>query len=257
MNMLKSLALAFSCFTRLPVPKVDWNRRNLRFMLAWLPVVGIAVGLLTAIWWLIAEAAGFGSALKAAGVALVPLAVTGGFHLDGFSDVVDAQSSNAEPEHKREILKDPHVGSFAVIGVVAYLLAYFGLATELPQGGRVAILLVCLHVMSRCGSGFASTVFGGSGEQGMLESFRESSDETVTMGMCVGFFVVAGVCAIVVAPVCGCVMVVAEVLLVVWLRVFARRNFGGMSGDVAGFFLQVCELVLLACIVVVAKAVGL
>ena len=52
-------------------------------------------------------------------------------------------------------------------------------------------------------------------------------------------------------------MVVMEVLLLAWLNWFAQRNFGGMSGDVAGFFLQLCELVLLACIMLGTKAVGL
>ena len=257
MNVLKSLALAFSCFTRLPVPKVDWDSHNMRFMLACLPVVGIVVGFIVAAWCLICDAVGFGAVLKAAGIALVPLAVTGGFHLDGFSDVIDAQASHAEPAKKREILKDSHVGAFAAIGVAAYLIAYFAIATEVPAGAKIPMLLVCLHVMSRCGSGFASTVFWGNGTGGMLSSFRDSTDARITVGIVVAFFAVAGIIAIIVAPACGIAMIVAEILLLVWLNMFADRNFGGMSGDVAGFFLQVCELVLLACIVIASKAVGL
>lgn len=257
MDVLKSLALAFSCFTRLPVPKVDWDPKNMRFMLACLPVVGIVVGCIVAAWCLIADAVAFGPALKAAGIALLPLAVTGGFHLDGFSDVVDAQSSHASPAKKREIMKDPHIGSFAAIAIAAYLIAYFGIATEVPAGWRCAVLILCLHVMSRCGSGFASSVFWGNGSAGMLTSFRDSSDVRFNAGVVIAFFIVAGIGAIIVAPVCGIAMIAAEALLLVWLNMFANRNFGGMSGDVAGFFLQVCELVLLACIVIAAKEVGL
>ena len=257
MDVLKSLALAFSCFTRLPVPKVDWDSRNMRFMLACLPVVGIAVGCIVAAWCLIADALGLGTMLKAAGIALLPLAVTGGFHLDGYSDVIDAQSSHADPAKKREILKDPHIGSFAAMAVAAYLIAYFAIATALPAGWRIAALLLCLHVMSRCGSGFASSVFWGNGSAGMLTSFRDSSDVRFNAGVVIAFFVIAGIVAIVISPACGIAMIVAEILLLVWLNVFADRNFGGMSGDVAGFFLQVCELVLLACIMIAAKAVGL
>ena len=255
--MLKSLALAFSCFTRLPVPRVDWDSGNMRFMLACLPVVGIVVGLIVAAWCLIADALGLGAVLKAAGIALLPLAVTGGFHLDGFSDVIDAQASNASPAKKREILKDSHIGAFAAIGITAYLIAYFAIATELPAGVGPAMLLVFLHVMSRCGSGFASTVFWGNGTSGMLSSFRDSTDAHITVGVVVALFVLAGIGAIVVSPVCGCAMIVVEIALLVWLNFFADRNFGGMSGDVAGFFLQVCELLLLACIMIGAKVVGL
>lgn len=255
--MLKSLVLAFSCFSRLPVPKMDWDSDNMRFMLAWFPFVGLAVGLLVALWWFIAEALGFGVVLKAVGVALVPLAVTGGFHLDGFADVIDALASNAEPDRKREILKDSHIGAFAAMGVAAYLIAYFAIATELPIGWRIAALLVCLHVMSRCGSAFASTLFFGNGTSGMLTSFRDSADVRMTVAAVVVVFVVFGICSVAIAPLCGLFMIVCEVVLLVWLNWFAQRNFGGMSGDVAGFFLQACELVLLACIVIGAKAVGL
>lgn len=257
MGPLKSLALALSCFSRIPVPHMEWDSDNMRFILAWLPVVGLIVGAFTALWWFIVEAAGFGTVLKAAGVALVPLVVTGGFHLDGFADVTDALASNAEPDRKRAILKDSHIGAFAAMGVAAYVVAYFAIATELLAGWRVAALLVCLHVMSRCGSAFASTLFFGNGTSGMLTSFRDSTDVRLTVAIVVVIFTVTGICAIVVAPLCGLLMIVVEALLLVWLNWFAQRNFGGMSGDVAGFFLQLCELLLLVCIVIGAKAVGL
>ena len=257
MDLIRSLALAFSCFTCLPAPKVEWEPDNMRFMLAWFPLVGVVIGLLVALWCVIADAVGFGSVLRAAGVALVPLAVTGGFHLDGFADVVDAQSSHAEPAKKRKILKDSHVGAFAVIGIAAYLIAYFAVATELSRAWQVVVLLACLHVMSRCGSAFASTVFWGNGQSGMLNSFSGSADMRMTVGMVSGFFAIAFVVAFIMSPVCALVMAIVEIAMLLWLNWFAQRNFGGMSGDVAGFFLQTCELVLLVCIMIAAKAVGL
>ena len=91
----------------------------------------------------------------------------------------------------------------------------------------------------------------------MLTSFRDSADVRLTVAIVICFFLAAGIAAVVIAPLCGLLMVAAEIVLLVWLNWFAQRNFGGMSGDVAGFFLQTCELVLLACIVIGAKAVGL
>ncbi len=255
--MLKSLALTFSCFSRIPMPKMEWDSDNMRFMLAWFPFVGLIIGLVVAAWWLVAEVAGFGIVLKAAGAALIPLLITGGFHLDGFADVIDAMASNAEPHRKREILKDSHIGAFAAMGVAIYVVAYFALATELPEGCRVALLLACVPVLSRCGSAFASTIFFGNGTGGMLASFRDSVDVRITVAIVAFIFIVIGVVAVVLSPLCGILMVVCEAVLLVWLNWFAQRNFGGMSGDVAGFFLQVCELILLICIVISAKVVGL
>ena len=257
MALFKSLALAVSCFTHLPAPQVEWDERNMRFIMLWFPFIGIIVGAFVALWLLVCDLVGLGNVLRAVGITLVPLAVTGGFHLDGFMDVIDAQMSHAEPEKKRAILKDSHVGAFAAMGAAAYLLLYFGMASELPDGWRVAALLACMCVMSRCGSGFATTVFWGNGHAGTLTSFRDSADVRTTVVVIVAVFVVAVGAAIAVSPVAGLVMVAAEAALLAWLNWFAKKNFGGMSGDVAGFFLQLCELVFVVCIVCVSKAVGL
>jgi cobalamin synthase len=51
------------------------------------------------------------------------VALTGAIHVDGFLDTCDAAFSGASPERRREILKDPHHGSFAI--------AYFAVAAVL------------------------------------------------------------------------------------------------------------------------------
>ena len=48
-------------------------------------------------------------------------------------DVTDAVKSWRDPERRREILKDSHVGSFAVIGVVLLMLAQFAVFASAPD----------------------------------------------------------------------------------------------------------------------------
>ena len=257
MNVLRSAALAFSSFSTIPMPHVEWREENMRYMMCFFPVVGLAIGLVLAIWIWLAQALGFGSLLFGAGVALVPVAVSGGIHLDGFCDVVDAQSSHASPERKREILKDPHTGAFASIGVAAYLVAYTAFASELAPSWRLALLLAGLHIASRCMSGIATVVFPTSKSRGMLSMFHESGSDARVPVVLVVELVASGVCMMVANVAAGTAMLAVGLVLLVALRPFSDRNFGGMSGDVAGFFLQVAELAMLAALVVVVKAVGL
>ena len=135
MSVLRSLVIAFACFSKLPMPRVDWEPRAMRYSMCFFPLIGLVIGLIIWGWLALAAWLDLGVLLRATGVLLVSLAVTGGIHMDGFADVVDAQSSHAEPERKRQILKDPHTGAFAIIGVAAYLLAYLfmlGLGALLP-----------------------------------------------------------------------------------------------------------------------------
>lgn len=256
LNVLRSAAMALSCFSSIPVPQVEWREENMRYMMCFFPLVGVAIGLVIAAWVLLSRALGFGQVLFGAGLALLPVAVSGGIHLDGFCDVVDAQSSHAQPQRKREILKDPHAGAFAIIGVACYLLAYAAFASELPATLLVAGLLGGAHAASRCMSSIATLAFPTSTHEGMLSMFHDSGKGRAFAVIVAELVAVAAFMAWLYAPGAAAMLAVA-LLCLAFLYPFAKTQFGGMSGDLAGFFLQTAELCMLIALVIVVKAVGL
>ncbi len=62
---------------------------------------------------------------------LIPVFVSGGIHLDGFMDTMDALGSWGDKEKKLEILKDSHNGAFAVIGICCYFTVSLGVWSEI------------------------------------------------------------------------------------------------------------------------------
>lgn len=256
MTFLRSLVLAFSSFSAIPMPQVEWREGNMKYLMCCFPFVGLAVAIAVAAWAWLAGALDFGPVLFGAGIALVPIAVTGGIHLDGFCDVVDAQSSHASPERKREIMKDPHAGAFASIAMAAYVVMYVALATELAPHWQVVVLLGGMHVASRCLSSIATLAFPGSTSRGMLSMFRESGNEVVFAVVLVELAACA-VVMVLVDPLLGSVMLAAGLVCLALLYPFAKTQFGGMSGDLAGFFLQVVELCMVAALVIAIKVVAL
>ena len=205
----------------------------------------------------IAAAVGMNNILMGAGVALIPVAITGGIHLDGLCDVADAQASHADPERKRQILKDPHLGAFAVIAVACYLIASTAIATELTPCWQVGVLLGCSHVFSRCLSGIATIVFPTSASQGMLSAFHESAEQKRVLAVLIIELVVCAVGMAAVSIPSALPMVVIGLVCLVLLYPFAKTQYGGMSGDIAGAFLQVTEIVMLVVLVIVSKVVGI
>lgn len=272
----RSVAMAFSTFSRMPAPRVEWSESGMRYLMAALPLVGLVVGMFVALWLWLSHALGFGSVFTAAGIVLVPVLVTGGIHLDGFCDVVDALASNGSPELRREILEDPHIGAFAAIGVATYLVAYVCLATQFVEdlsaaglllvfessgwsgfsGAAAPVLLVCFApVLSRILAGLAVTCFPRNATRGMLSTFQESVEKKTVMVVLVLMLALCSVAMACAWAVVGLVMVAAGVSCLVWLRSLADRKFGGMSGDLAGFFIQVCEFLLLSCLAFMWKVV--
>ena len=255
MNALRSIAMAFCMFSRIPMPMVEWKEENMRWMLCAFPLVGAAVGVVLWIWQLLAAWLGFGPLLWAAGVTLLPVAVTGGIHLDGFCDVSDALASHAPPEKKRAILKDSHTGAFAIITLSCWLLAYAALASELPVTGRTALLLGLMHFLSRVLSGAISLVYPKSDSEGLLRTFTLSADKKSAVTVLIVLLVLCAAAMVLTDPLPGAAMVLGGLVTALGMKRMSARQFGGMSGDLSGYFLQLAELVMLGCCVILKKVV--
>lgn len=254
MNVLKAIAMAFSSFSSIPMPQFAWEKNNMRYMMAAFPLIGVVIGVLVWLWCLLCTALGFNTFIQAAGYTLIPLVVSGGIHMDGFADVVDALSSHADPARKREILKDPHAGAFASIGVAAYFIAYFAFATEITP--THIVLLACIPVLSRCLSAFATLRFKTASAEGMLATEQGNANQGVVYA-CAGLI---GLALLVLMLwqnlVAGTALWACALLSLLGIYYLSRKQFGGMNGDLAGFFLQSTELIALIVLVFVSKLIG-
>ena len=248
MTFLHSLCAAFSMFSALPAPQVPWEKGKIRYMLACLPFVGAAIGIAEYLWLLFCGWLSLGMALRAVGFTLIPILVTGGIHLDGFMDTVDALKSHADPEKKRAILKDPHAGAFAIIGLAAYLLAYFGLCTQLAPTGRTILLLGGIHLVSRSLSAVSGTLLPMGSMEGTLRFFHQTADKKAGF-LAVGWAALSAVALVAVQSLVGLVMALGAIATLLLVRRMAMKEFGGLSGDIVGFQLQAVELVMLALLV--------
>ena len=172
------------------------------------------------------------------------MAVTGGIHLDGYADTWDARASHGDPARRQEILKDPHLGAFAAIRLCGWFVADFALWTALLRlDGAVVTAGFCL---SRALSGLAVATFPLARDTGLAHTFATRAHRRrvkVTLGA-----VSAALCALLVWR-GGGLMALAALGVFLRYRRMARVEFGGLSGDLAGWFVQTAELWMLAALV--------
>ncbi len=241
MTLLESFFIALSTYSAVPVPQFDWNDQNMKYAICFFPFVGVLCGAALWGWIAISKGLGFGAVLFAAVAVCLPILISGGIHMDGFMDTVDALASHNTRERKLEILKDPNCGAFAVVYAGVWFLLCFGILHELFLSGNV--LAACpVFVMSRALSGLCVVNMPNARGAGMLCAFTEHAGR-VAANVALGALLALGAgAAVVVSPGVG----LAEVLVaVVWALVYCRmamREFGGVTGDTSGFFLEVCEL---------------
>ena len=239
---VSAILTAFGTFSVLPVPCPGWGEKSLRYSLAALPLVGAAAGLLLFGWARLCAFLQPGGLVEAAGYCLLPQVFSGGFHLDGFADVSDARASWAEPARRRQILKDSHIGAFALIRTLWYTLALFALATALrPEPARLALLALLL-VLERALGALALVSLPLAAGGGMARTFADGADRA-RVRLLLGFWAfccLAGLLAL--GRLTGLAMALLAALCFLRLSRVSRRDFGGLSGDLAGWFIQRCEL---------------
>ena len=251
MPVIRSFLIAFSTYSRIPVPQAEWTEENRRYAMCFFPLVGAVLGLILWGWLAACDALGFSPLLRGAGGALIPLLVTGGIHMDGFMDTIDALASWQPKEKRLEILKDTHTGAFAVMGCAGYLLLDAALLSEAKTA--VGLLLVCVFVLSRALSALALTVFHKARPQGMLDGFSGPARKRTVLISCGAYGIAClaawGISGGWTAILCAA----AAALCLLYYRHMAYRQFGGVTGDLAGWFLQVTEMALTAAVVIGGK----
>ena len=108
-NIGRSLCVAFSMYSKIPMPQVEWTKESMQYCICFFPAVGAVIGAATLLWNMLVGAKLSGSLLFTAVLILIPVLITGGIHLDGLLDTADALSSYKTKEEKLEILKDSHL----------------------------------------------------------------------------------------------------------------------------------------------------
>ena len=243
MIVLQTMAVAFAMFSALPVPQFTWNSKNMRYALCAFPLIGGVIGAL----WSLCGALPLPDMIRAGGFCLIPVLVTGGIHLDGYADTSDALSSYGDREKKLEILKDSHCGAFAVIRLCSYFVAYFGLCGSVRFTPRVGLCWTLALVLERALSGFAVAAFPLAKDTGLAHTFATAADrQTVRRFLC-------GASALLVLALTalgGGALAAAALLAMSRYYFVAKEQFGGITGDLAGWFLQRAELWMLAALAV-------
>lgn len=249
MLLFETIAVAFAMFSAVPVPQPEWNQRNMRYLLCAFPLVGVVNGLGWWAWGVLCHVLRLPALLQAAGLCLIPVAVTGGIHLDGYADTSDALASCASPERRQEILKDSHCGAFAVIRTCTYFVGSFALCGALVLDRRALWCMGAAFVFSRSLSGFAVAAFPLAKNTGLAHTFATTADK-VRVRWALGVIVLlTGGMLCFCGRAAGAAMIFAAAAVFGYYIHTAKTKFGGISGDLAGWFLQKAEFWMLAALV--------
>ena len=231
-----AFAMCQSMFCSIPFPGNIWDEKARDKMLLFLPVVGLEMGVIWAFLAWLSNVLHLPVLVRGLMLSVYPYLVTGFIHLDGYMDVTDAVRSYRSLERRREILKDSHVGAFAVIGIVLLLIAQFAFMASAKETADFLVLMF-VPAVSRCGSALAVTALKPMNTSQYAEQKMPKAHILLLTVMLI-LFVSAGflLCGHYGFVLLGCLAGYGIALR------SAYRSLEGMNGDIAGFCLTIAEL---------------
>ncbi len=233
--MYDNLMTAIGFLTILPVrlrrlPRAgDLGRSAL-----WFPLVGLLIGAVNAAAWLLFSTL-FPPLVAAVLTTGLWAALTGGLHLDGLADCCDGLFSAAAKERRLEIMRDPHIGAFGVIGLVFFLLLKSTAVDGLPAG-LIIPALVAAPSLARFFL-LPASLMAAARADGMGQEFKE--------GLTRGRMVLAAILMAAAFALAGWQFLAAGLFAALaagGVLLLAKARIGGLSGDVLGMMVELSEL---------------
>lgn len=257
--MLKYLTgffMTWGNFCSLPCPVKRWDNNCKSLMLGFLPTIGLVIGLIWAAIYVGLVYLGFPFLVVSFILAFLPFALCGFMHMDGFMDCSDAIMSRRPLEDRQRILKDTHTGAFAVISAIFMILGYFAFVSTAASMGMDFVNIVIITVLSRSVSGlevllskplgtsqYVALSDGVASEASEAEETEESPQKPAAATKKQG--VVLLLIQLVIYSALGfwassfyasTALVYGVVVLGTFISIsYAKKQLGGMSGDIAGY----------------------
>lgn len=246
MKFITAFFMAWGNFITLPCPSNKWDGKLKNLMLAMLPSVGVVVGALFFALMFACNKIGLPDMVVTLIAEFYMFYIHGFMHLDGFMDCTDAIMSRRSLEERQRIMKDPTVGSFAVVMVAFLLIGWFACFYTVVSGAPMLIYSVILiPVLSRTGAGNQVLTYKPIGHSQYVEDYQKEGwlklrivsfiqlalyTSALYFGM---YYLVGGLSGDYFTKMCLIHLATAAATDLAGRH--ARKQLGGMSGDIAGY----------------------
>ncbi len=214
-----------------------------------LPAVGAAIGLFAgSAAWGVARVAP--RPLGTAAAFVLPTVLSGAIHLDGFLDCCDAAFASVPPERRREILKDPCHGTYAMAGyAIVACLSWSALSALRPV--RFPFVLAFAGGLGRLAAVAGALWFPYPGTSPASSALARRPSRSALGLQVLGVFALCARAAPEFAP-----AVPAALVLGYGSARFLSGRFGGLSGDAYGCTIVAVESALLVAASVIRERRG-
>ena len=245
---MKGFLAAIGFLSAIPLKTAYVDEKELPRSLPFFPLVGLILGLIPAAGIMLMTALNFNGLVSSVVAVITLIILTGGLHLDGLADTCDAVSSGKDKEGMLKIMRDPHIGTMGVIGLVSVLALKVSLISAISAPLK-AVSLILMCVLSRWALVLSIFVFPYAREEGKAKAFWEGVNPRIMVLTTVGTLALTSmISGLKGLPIFGAVAVVIYLF-----GRFFKAKIGGMTGDTLGAANELAEVIVLFGICVIER----
>ena len=236
------LLAALTFFTRLPFWRIcEIPADQFKRVVPLWPLVGwFTGGVMALVFWLSSQVMPLFLAWILALVAR--LLLTGALHEDGLADFIDGFGGGTSRERTLAIMKDSHIGTYGVIG----LIVYFALLMQLPSvlsTNALILAVLCGDAWSKCCAAQLINLLP------YARTEETAKNKTVYQRMtlpelllCLFFGLFPALLMISLLPTTSLWLLLAPPVVMLLLAALMKRRIQGYTGDCCGATFLLCEL---------------
>jgi adenosylcobinamide-GDP ribazoletransferase len=215
----------------------DWLSRCVKYF----PVVGIIVGLASAIVWLVTGGI-WGPVIAAILAVATGIVITGALHEDGLADTVDGFGGGWTVERRLAIMKDSRIGAYGALALGFSVALRVAVLADWPAW-KGAAALIAVHATARITPAF---VLSRMTYQGDVAAMKVAYADSPIRSEEFRFALLIVIIALLPLAFISFTAVVSGLLLggafAAAFAAWSRRLIGGYTGDVLGAIEQLFEI---------------
>ena len=98
MSIIKSLVIAFSMYSKIPMPHLELDEKDMKYVMGFFPLIGLMAEAYVYGWIYAGEILYVPDISGTLVLIILPVIITGGIHVDGYMDTCDALNSYGDRE---------------------------------------------------------------------------------------------------------------------------------------------------------------
>lgn len=246
---MKQIIATFIFFTHLPFWRLkifniplEYFRDTINY---WAVTGWLTAGVMAATLWLSAHIFPYSVAIVL--TLLSRILLTGALHEDGLADFMDGFGGGKNKEAILAIMKDSHIGTYGVIGLITYFLLLYSLLSYLPLSIAFVIILIADPFCKLISSQIVHFLpYARTAESSKSKVVYSKPTPTAFLVSC--FF---GLLPLLLIPsIKWLIALLFPILFFLLLTGFMKRKIKGYTGDCCGALFLLCELSFYAGIVI-------